>query len=299
MIKMKSSSHPVEFVDRLLRTNNVGVELIRSNADAIAQMIIPQGSLVSAESESVDGCLIYLQTGMMVATIKTSADGVACHPIMMFGHGMWLGTKQALEQLYELEPSASVDYLAVSDVRAVILKRQLVRRMLEQQPEFRNFVMKISVTEATRFIDTMVQLKFGNTIHRVICGIAALVDAFLRVSHMTSGGHPVSYIPDVSLALKQSVVADLCGVSRSAISPILRRLQRHGWVHISYGQMVICNPMAWSRFGMELREGRPIGRAVSLDEVLAGLSVCAQTDDHRPFVRYVVGPLTADDREAV
>jgi hypothetical protein len=83
--------------------------------------------------------------------MKSGAEDVACHPIMMFSHGIWRGTNQALEQLLCLQSYAAIDHLAMVNARAITRKLEKVKQLLEMQPGLRSFVMTICLNEATLY----------------------------------------------------------------------------------------------------------------------------------------------------
>jgi hypothetical protein len=145
--------------------------------------------------------------------------------------------------------------------------------MMSSSPEFRDFVMKLCLQEATQYTEMMLQVKFGSPINRVISGLAMIADAFLsspntqQDKRLSGSGHK-----ELRITLPQQMVAELCGVSRSYISKALLSLQKQGWIGLEYGQTVIRHPQAWRMLATNLRGGRLGSLEMKIDIAVAELS---------------------------
>jgi hypothetical protein len=149
--------------------------------------------------------------------------------------------------------------------------------MMSSSPEFRDFVMKLCLQEATQYTEMMLQVKFGSPINRVISGLAMIADAFLSSpnSHQENR-QPGPGQKELKIILPQQMVAELCGVSRSYISKALLILQKKGWIGLEYGQTVIRCPQAWRMLANTLRGGRLGSLEMKLDIAIAELTRCRE-----------------------
>jgi hypothetical protein len=147
--------------------------------------------------------------------------------------------------------------------------------MMTSSPDFRDFVMKLCLQEATQYTEMMLQVKFGSPINRVISGIAMIADAFLSSPGAQQERDLIATGQrELKIILPQQMVAELCGVSRSYISKALLSLQKQGWIGLEYGQTVIRYPYAWRMLASSLRGGRLGSLEMKLDIAVAELTRC-------------------------
>lgn len=271
---MKNSRFNV--VEHLFSRYCLDTRLVAAHSDHVTDLYVASGSELKLH-DSAGPCLIYLNSGIVMSTVNVVGGTTYRHPVLAFNSGMWLGAKSVAERYLQLEESIDLDFQALTDSGLVVFNGVLVEKLMQSQPDFRDFVMKICVNEAVRYAQMMIFVKYGGPVHRVVYGLALLAEAFLRNGGALSARYVTSHAPDMPISLTQSMVADLCGVSRSAASPILSQLQSKGWVELSYGQITLRRTLVWCRFAHSVKDGKKIHKSMSLEEILDAMSVCAQT----------------------
>ena len=251
-------------IEHIFSIHHLDCTLIRSHTDQIRQMCFSAGQTIQPYEDEQER-MIYLSSGIVMASVDESDQRHSRHPMMVYFPGMWLGAKRAAEDFFHSISASEYETTAASDVVAISIEKPLLSRLMGAQQDFRDFVMRICVNENIRYSHLVLQMKFNNPVHRVVYGLSGLADAYLRVNGLFSGNKKD---PDakVSLTLTQSMIAELCGVSRSALSPILKELKDHGWIDMAYGQITLCRALLWSRFS-EIGNIRKTLNKSSLEEV--------------------------------
>jgi DNA-binding FadR family transcriptional regulator len=75
----------------------------------------------------------------------------------------------------------------------------------------------------------------------------------------------------VEIPVKQKVLADLCGVSRTIFSEYAQKLVAAGWLAISYGKLEILQLPHWHKFSNKQRERKMNDLSPVMDELLKEL----------------------------
>jgi hypothetical protein len=139
---------------------------------------------------------------------------------------------------------------------------------------------KICIEESDRFTQTLIPIKMGGTVFRVVSALACLADTFERGQNWrsqmlasTAGNH----LPGATVAVPQFTLAALCGVSRSVLSPILQPLKQRGWLQLEYGATHICRPAIWARLAGKLRRKTMIDSAAPIDWAISELETLGQS----------------------
>jgi CRP-like cAMP-binding protein len=266
------------YVEHLLLKYGMPVERIRSFFPKIGICSVEAGTAV-AVIEQNGACLNYLISGVVIAVTKRSAeyksDNQFEQPVMLFNEGMWMGAKSVMSDFVNLKSNTEFKHIAVTDITSLRFQPEVVQSMMSSSPEFRDFVMKLCLQEATQYTEMMLQVKFGSPINRVISGLAMIADAFLS----SPNAHQENLLngpgnKELKIILPQQMVAELCGVSRSYISKALLSLQKQGWIGLEYGQTVIRYPQAWRMLATTLRGGRLGSLEMKLDIAVAELTRC-------------------------
>ncbi len=251
-------------IEHIFSIHHLDCTLIRSHTDQIRQMCFSAGQTIQPFEDEQER-MIYLSSGIVMASVDESDQRHSRHPMMVYFPGMWLGAKRAAEDFFHSISASEYETTAASDVVAISIEKPLLSRLMGTQQDFRDFVMRICVNETIRYAHLVLQMKFNNPVHRVVYGLSGLADAYLRVNGLYSN-QKKDPEAKVSLTLTQSMVAELCGVSRSALSPILKSLKEHGWIDMAYGEITLCRALLWSRFS-EIRNIRKTLNKSSLEEV--------------------------------
>ena len=94
-------------------------------------------------------------------------------------------------------------------------------------------------------------MKFGNPCLRVVMGLSQFAEALFYHSDRPP---TVGFGQGVEIPVKQKVLADLCGVSRTIFSEFAQKLAAEGWLSISYGKLEILSLQNWHNFSNIQRE---------------------------------------------
>lgn len=240
-------------------------------AGQVRNMYLEAGTALQSNNAEA-GSLFYLASGLVVSTVGEPGSGRRPHVVMAYDSDTWLCTQRLVESYLQTESSYDVNYIAATDIGLVIIEAGLAQLLMERQNDFRNFVLKTCMTEAASLARMLINFKFAGTVYRLVFGLAMLADTFCNRHRDVTNLHRVSHIPDVSIAVTQSMLGDICGVSRSSMAPILTELKTHGWVDMTYGNTVIRKPLAWCRLLDSLKEKKSLNESFSLDDALVALS---------------------------
>jgi hypothetical protein len=111
-------------------------------------------------------------------------------------------------------------------------------------------------------MDLAIALKLGSPIMRTILGLA-------QIAHALSASAQGATALDVPI--KQSLIAAMCGVSRTSLSNYLQGLQVAGWVRVHYSRLELVNPGAWVRLAQAMHQHRLFERHVTIDDMVREL----------------------------
>jgi CRP-like cAMP-binding protein len=245
--------------------------LIESCPSKVRNMYLEAGvALQTKDAEA--GSLFYLASGLVVSTLEAPGSISRQHVVMAYDADTWLCTHTLAASYLQTDSLSDVSYIAATDVGLVVIEADLAQMLMERQSDFRNFVLKTCMMEAARQSQMLINFKFAGTVYRVVFGLAMMADVFCKRDRTMSGPFPVSHLPDISIALTQSMLGDICGVSRSSIVPILTELKTRGWLDLNYGNTVIRKPLAWCRLAESARDKKSINERFSMEDALKALT---------------------------
>lgn len=195
--------------------------------------------------------LIFIVSGLVLATVEEARDLNAISPVMAYGEGMWIGAVNAISN-----KKTDFSYLAAGDVSTIEFPHALINSMLDLSPSLHGFLVSQCIEEAGRYTQTLIPMKAACSAYRVICGLAMLAETFEygRQWQRRSKMLHREASQGVTIALPQCTLAALCGVSRSVLSPTLRPFKEHGWLEVEYNRTRICRPEAWALLAQSMRE---------------------------------------------
>ena len=112
-------------------------------------------------------------------------------------------------------------------------------------------------------------IKFGSPCLRVVMGLSHFAE------ELTFHAPPIDIRnPDhsVEIPVKQKLLADLCGVSRTIFSEYVQKLSCEGWLRISYGKLEILSVHRWLEFSNKQRARKFNNLNPTFPELLAELA---------------------------
>lgn len=240
------------FIGHVFARHQLDAALIRSHSSSLKRCFAHAGKPLALADDLGRHHLALVVSGFVLSHIGGAGKEGHGRPFMLFGQGMWVGAKDVIAQHFRVLPVPETSYVAASDVEIAWIDNELVMRLLVAQPDFRDFVSKLCMHEAIRYSQAVLQLKNACPMRRVVQGLAAFVEAFVRADPLIAGQS--NGLDDVlHLNVSQSTLAQLFGVSRSALSPILGELKAAGWVELRYGNVSLRDPTSWITLSQRLQ----------------------------------------------
>jgi len=201
----------------------------------------------------------YIVSGLVGASVPIQ-EGSSIH-VDIYGNRTWFG-EEALLNRY---PS-SFEYVCLTSVRTVEIPASDVLAAFQREPEFARYIALLMAWRSRRSSEMAVLMKQGSPALRVVMGLALFAEALQYHSSRppTQGAEGIS----VKIPVKQSIVASICGVSRSAFSEVVRQLASAGWMRLDYATLELCSLRAWLRFSLKHRQTRMNIKKPSVGELL-------------------------------
>lgn len=217
----------------------------------------PQEVVWSKGSGVVDWT--YVVSGLVGASVPMQ-EGGSIH-VDIYGSHTWFGEEAVLNRY----PS-SFEYVCLTSVRTVGIPAADLLAALQSEPEFARYIALLMAWRSRRSAEMAVLMKQGSPALRVVMGLALFAEALQYHSSRppTLGAEGIS----VKIPVKQSIVASICGVSRSAFSEVVRRLASAGWLRLDYATLELCSLRTWLRFPLKHRQARMNITKPSVEELI-------------------------------
>lgn len=203
-------------------------------------------------------------TGLVVASVHT--DNSECTPIALYGESSWFGEYSILNQ----KPSYA-NFVSLISTDVLSLSKDTVLSLLNEEPGFAVCMAKMMSWRAQKTSEMLMMMKLGNPCLRVVMGICQFAET---LAYNADRPPTIGYGEGVTIPLIQSVLASLCGVSRTRLSEFAHHLAVNGWLRISYGKVEILSLNTWHRFATMQRERKFNNLNPTIEELLADLRAC-------------------------
>jgi len=193
----------------------------------------------------------YIASGLVCAYLPSESTGL--EPFCVHPQGDWFGEIDVIRN----NPS-TCEYVCLTEVRVTQLSGDLVRSALQSETEFAQSVLHMLAARH----QTVLNFTFLSRIHtselRVILGLTLLVNSLLSSAFGPSSSRVRANADEVELPIKQSMLASLCGVSRSALSLALRHPLDAGLCKVNYGRITFMQLASWTQL-LETFTNSPVG----------------------------------------
>jgi CRP-like cAMP-binding protein len=195
---------------------------------ALAQQLEPvsfaRGQVVFVEGEPGDA--LYIITSGKVKIGRKSADGRESLLTLM-------GPSDMFGELAIFDPGPRTSTVtAITDVRAVVMDRTVLRRWIADRPEIAEQLLRVLARRLRRTNDNLSDLIFTDVPGRVAKQLLYLAQRFgsregasLRVDH----------------ELTQEELAQLVGSSRETVNKALSDFAQRGWIRVQGKSILIDN----------------------------------------------------------
>lgn len=180
-------------------------------------------------------------------------------PMSLHGPQSWFGELCILNQ-----ESSVLDYICATDVQLMRMPASLFNQTVATEPAFSAHILRLMSRRARLQLDLIIALKVGSPTMRTMLGLAHIAEALF----------PSTPTQDVvAVPIKQSLVAAMCGVSRTLLSHYLQELQSAGWVRVHYSRLKLVHPRAWIRLSRHMHRHRLFERQVSIHDMVRELEL--------------------------
>ena len=227
------------------------------------------GQPVWLQNERIDAWC-FLISGMVVGTSPRMSGQRL--PMTLHGPQAWFGEVPILND----EPTV-LDYVCATDVQLIRMPVLTFRHAVSTDPGFSAHILRTTARHAQLQMDLIISLKVDSPTMRTVLGMAQIAEALFA----SVEGQETLAIP-----IKQSLVAAICGVSRTMLSHYLQGLQLAGWVRVHYGRLELVSPRAWVRLARTIHRHRLFDRQVTIGEMVHELEQagqeCAEIDWELP-----------------
>ncbi|WP_298924828.1 Crp/Fnr family transcriptional regulator [uncultured Ramlibacter sp.] len=203
------------------------------------------------------GAWCFIMTGIVVGT--SPRLGGQRLPMTLHGPQSWFGEVCLLND----EPTV-LDYVCATDVQLIRMPAETFRQLVATEPALGAQVLRMTARHAQLQMDLIISLKIDSPTVRTVLGLAQIAEALSA----SWDGKDVLAVP-----IKQSLIAAMCGVSRTLLSHYLQVLQLAGWVRVHYSRLEMVAPRAWVRMAYTMHRHRLFERQVSIEEMVKELEL--------------------------
>ena len=203
----------------------------------------------------------------LVAESVDSPQG-ALMPISIYGEGAWFGEQSIINS----NPSYA-DFVCISSTEVMSVSHELVHELMAAQPAFVLYLSRLMAWRSQQTSEMLTLIKFGSPCLRVVMGLSHFAEEIMCLPTCEIDPEPREF-PEtgVEIPVKQKLLADLCGVSRTIFSEYVQKLASEGWLRISYGKLEILCPENWLKFSGKQRARKFNNLCPTFREVLDELA---------------------------
>lgn len=196
----------------------------------------------------------------IVAVITPMADGVN-EVQNLYGPETWFGEQPIINAA-----SSYIEYVCVTDVELLNMPAVIFLRLLDEESNFAKCVTRLTSWRAQRDAEILMLVKAGNPPLRTVIGLGMLFEAIAAKSN-----RPITenLTDRLTLPVKQHILAQICGVSRTSLWESMSRLEEDGWLKVHYGKLEMLNLPAWRTVMRRRRESRSAKMHPTIEELLS------------------------------
>ena len=203
----------------------------------------------------------------LVAESVDSPQG-ALMPISIYGEGAWFGEQSIINK-----NASYADFVCICSTEVMSISSELVHELMAAQPTFVMYLSRLMAWRAQQTSEMLTLIKFGSPCLRVVMGLSHFAEELTNQPTTTPELAEREPTPDsVEIPVKQKLLADLCGVSRTIFSEYVQKLASEGWLRISYGKLEILSPDNWMSFSCKQRSRKFNNLSPTFQELLDELA---------------------------
>ena len=203
--------------------------------------------------------------GMVSASLESPGKDDA--HISLYGENSWFG-----EHCILANKPCFANYRSLVSVDVLQISAECVLELLDSEVAFASRIAKITSWRMQRTSEMLMIMRMGSPILRTVFGISQFAEtlAYNADRPPTSG-----FGSEITLPVNQTVLASLCGVSRSKLSTVIQALSAAGWLRLEYGRIEVLNLPAWHSFAASFRDAQPLNLDPSIEDLITALDSCA------------------------
>lgn len=246
------------YVVQRLRSLGISEKAAYSVAPKLHISSLPAGEVIWQGSRHGDAWWLIISG--MVAAVTPSAKGGKSQVDNIYGPEAWFGELPIINA-----SETYTEYTGITDVELLSMPAAIFLELLGQELNFANYMIRLISWRAQRNSEIRMLMKVGNPCLRTVMGLGLFFEAWAAKSHrpVTANMHA-----GVSIPVKQEVLAQLCGVSRTSISEYVLRLQAEGWLISHYGRLELVNLQTWRTLIRRRRASRFATMAPTIEQIL-------------------------------
>jgi CRP-like cAMP-binding protein len=195
----------------------------------------------------------------IVAAVTPAAKGV-CKAQTIYGSEAWFGENQIINVA-----SSYIKYVSATDVELLNMPAPIFLYLLDREPVFSAYMTRLVSWRAQCESEVLMLMKAGNPCLRTVIGLGMIFEAMAAKSNL-----PITenMTDSITIPVKQEVLAQLCGVSRTSLWENMSRLEDEGWLNVHYSKLELLKLPTW-RAVMRRRRGSPTAKMdTSIEEIL-------------------------------
>jgi CRP-like cAMP-binding protein len=243
-----------------LRNVGISQEKALQMAAFIKISSFEEGQVIWSKGSKIDSWR-FIITGLVAASIE-SPSGLLM-PISIYGEGSWFGEQSIINR-----KTSYADFVCLASTEVMSISGEIVVELMETQPTFALYLTRLMAWRVQKTSEMLMLMKFGNPCLRVVMGLSQFAEALFYHSDRPP---TIGFGQGVEIPVKQKVLADLCGVSRTIFSEFVQKLAAEGWLTISYGKLEILSLQNWHKFSNKQRERQFNNLNPPLEELLMEL----------------------------
>lgn len=243
-----------------LRKVGISHEMALQMAAFIKISSFEEGQVIWAKGSKINSWN-FIITGLVTASLESPRGTLM--PISIYGEGSWFGEQSIINR-----KTSYADFVCLASTEVMHISSDIVLETMETQPTYALYLTRLMAWRVQKTSEMLMLMKFGNPCLRVVMGLSQFAEALFYHSDRPP---TIGFGQGVEIPVKQKVLADLCGVSRTIFSEFVQKLAAAGWISISYGKLEILQLQNWHQFSNKQRERKLNDLDPSVEELLLEL----------------------------
>jgi len=219
-----------------------------------------EGQVIWSKGSKIDSWK-FIISGLVAASIESTSGMLM--PISIYGEGSWFGEQSIINK-----KTSYADFVCLASTDVMSISSDIVLELMETQPTFALYLTRLMAWRVQKTSEMLMLMKFGNPCLRVVMGLSQFAEALFFHSDRPP---TIGFGQGVEIPVKQKLLSDLCGVSRTIFSEFVQKLAVAGWLKISYGKLEILSLPNWHQFSQKQRERKLNEMNPSFEEILKEL----------------------------